>query len=145
MAIDSFNKFLFKAAGTTGKAINYAMSDYRYCADAFFKPYKGPANFAIRTATIFSAPIASAILAVEALAVSIFCAFKALGEVCMGDTKSAGESILNAVGGLISFVGAVISVFVSALINLVDLIGGGVASIKEQCEEEQLQPSLDSF
>ena len=139
MMIDPFNKFLFKAAGTTGKASRYALNDYKNCADAFFKPYKGPADFCIRTATIFSAPIASAILAVEALALSIFYAFKALGEVCMGDTDSATDSIGCAFGGIIGFVAAAISVFLSTLINFIDLIGGAVASIKEQCQEEESQ------
>lgn len=137
-AFTSVNNFLVDAGGTTGKAIEYANRDEKSVSQAFFKPYKNPSDFCIRAATIVSAPFAFAILAAEALLGAIYFAFDALAKVCMGDTSNAAESIGSAGACLIGMFTAIISAIISAVVNFVDLIGGGVATIMKQCDGENM-------
>lgn len=138
---DNFNNFLLAAVGTAEEAISSAFDEKKKVRHAFFKPYKDPSDFFIRAVTIASAPIACAVLAIEALAIAIFCAFDALVELCRGNTNKATGAIKATGVALLGMLAAVLTAFISPLVNLIDLIGGGVATIGQQCNEEaQLDP-----
>ena len=134
----SVNTFLVDACGTTGQAIEYAIDDKKKVLHAFFKPYADPSDFCTRAATIVSAPFACAILAAEALLTCIYFAFDALAQVCIGDIGNAGESIGSSGTFLLIMIAAVIAAIISPLVNLVDLVAGGVTTIMEQCDGERM-------
>lgn len=138
MMLEQINNFLFDAGGTTVTAFSNAVDSEKKLSHAFFKPYKDPSDFCIRAATIVSAPIACAILAVESLGFAIFFAIKSLCELCMLDTSKASESIGSFGESLLGIFAAVIAAFISPLVNFIDLIGGGVVTAKEQYDEQAL-------
>ena len=134
---ENFNDFLFDSVGTAGEAVSNFFDDNKKVRHAFFKPYSDPSDFCKRASTIISAPIACAILAIETLGFAIFFAFDALVELCQEDTGKAAEAIKSSGFALLGMFAAIIMAFISPLINLIDLIGGGVAP----CEEKvQLDP-----
>ena len=133
---ENINDFLSEAVGTTGEAFSNAFDDKKKVRHAFFKPYKDPSDFCIRAATIISAPIACAIFSIEALGFAIFFAFDALVKLCQGNTNKATEAAKKSGVALLGMVAAVITAFISPLVNLIDLIGGGVATIEQQCNGE---------
>jgi hypothetical protein len=107
---------------------------------AFFKPYKSPANVFFRTTSIFTDrvlfAVGSAFFVISA-AVELIKAFASLIVLNFADAKEnfkeAGGSVL--VAALLFVVGVA-----SPLVNLVDLIGGGVASlIPNSPEGEEVQ------
>lgn len=131
---DAFNEFVFRAAGTTGKAISQVW-ERGEVRPAFFKPYKDPSDFCARVGTIVTAPFACAILAAECLGLAIFLACKALGEACMLDTGMALESIGTAGVAVLAIIGSLIAAFMSPFINLIDLIAGGVMTVEQECSD----------
>ncbi|WED43253.1 hypothetical protein [Legionella cardiaca] len=121
--------------GTTAKVINKSIfeKDSRSLRSYFFKPYKVPEKFLVRTTSIVTdAPI----LGITSAVVALFAGLeflRAIGNLVTGNFKDSLEN-LKGVGAclVMSAAFAVLATF-SPIINTVDLVGGMVNSLRECC------------
>lgn len=136
-----------KLLGTTAKAIATAVDNdsQKTVQSGFFKPYKSPSNVFFRTTSIITDPLLLAGGTAFFALLAGFELLKSLGSLITANRQDAKESLKES-GEMIVIAGMLlIAAIASPLVNLVDLIGGGVTSLKQNLavEETQHQPQFN--
>lgn len=124
--IGTFNSLLFKHSGVTGQIF------HKNNHPTFFKSYQSVTDFSLRTAYVVSAPIFLSVLAIEALAMAVYHATKALTYSLAFNGLSECWSGLNlSLGDCFASLILSIAALASPVVNGVDLIGGAVSSMAQ--------------
>lgn len=136
MFLDDLNAFLLKQSGVTGKIVDLVMADNAK-EPVFFAAYQSSADPLFRTLSIVTAPVCLTILAAEFAMVTIVIAFKSLYELITGEPKTAKLSASMICGCLLMMAVSLFALFASPAFNACDLIGGGINTLSEPCNEEE--------
>ena len=145
MSLEQFNKFLMNAEAEINDFLK------QYCGitlDAlcnmpglrtpnqpenplksiFFQPYTKSDCF-FKAISIITAPIAFSIFSVEFSLCSVFYAFKAIIDLVMLSPERALDNLKASSDNFISMVICLLSALISSIVNAIDLIGGGIATL----------------
>ncbi len=137
MTLKEFNKELKQYMGVL-KNLSPSEDNRAICAT-----YQWKSDTFFRAASIVTAPVAISILAVEHLAFSVTYAFTAI-EALVTSTYDTSESLEKS-GNLflksgklfLSFVIGALIAILSPIINAVDFIGGGIATLMQGGEDQK--------
>lgn len=136
MFLDDLNTFFLRHSGVTGKVVDLVMTDNTR-EPAFFSAYRSGLDPLCRTLSIVTAPVCMALLAAEFFVGAIVFAFKSLFDVFIDGPQKAKKSATMACGCLLMLAVSIFASFLSPLINTLDMIGGGVNTVMEQCGVEE--------
>ncbi len=108
----------------------------------FFKPYKSPLEVLGRTTSIVTDSLFLG-------SVSAYCALEAgwnllktLKNLCSFNTTAAKKNFHDSVQGTLVSLAMLVIAVLSPLINLIDLVAGGVNSLKQACQNEEPTRSM---
>lgn len=129
-----------KLFGTTVKATVLACDDSRTSVrSAFFKPYESPSDVLFRTTSIVTDSVfLAAGTAFFALAAGFYL-LKSLANLITANLDDAKENLGEVKDCLLIAPVMLVAAIFSPVINLVDLIGGGVTSLQQNDEEVEEQ------
>ncbi len=130
--------------GTTANAFllaadedNNASNITRAISSAFFKPYKSPSNVLFRTTSIITDPLLFTAGTAFFVLSAAFDLLKTFASLFTLNLTGAKENIGECGDSLKGVCFMLVAAIVSPVINLVDLIGSGVASLKQNSVEEE--------
>lgn len=137
MTLDEFNQFLASNCGVTKDIIDKAFDgEVLVVKSLFFQPYRSNSDPLFRAASIVTAPVCSSVLAAESALLSLFLAFKSVLNLVMMDTENAKEHFGNSIVFLVTLAITLFAVVASPLINTINLLFGGAATIFQGNEED---------
>lgn len=141
MTLSIIEDYLLTHSGVAGQYLLKSKRDEN--TPTFFKPYQSPADFALRTAYVISAPLFLSAVTLEIFALSVGAALKSISYdlVVHGIEKAWSNLTESLITLAASFVLAFISL-ASPIVNLVDLVGGAVTTITEQTQEQDIDSLL---
>lgn len=142
--LKTFNEFLLGQCGTTYAAFDHLLKgEKKPICSVFFTPYQSTTNFLHRTSNVIAAPISLSIIALELASTSLYLSLKSLSSLVYSDKKAAKIHIIDSVMHFAVSLVAVIGAIVSPFVNFIDLVGGGISTVRGKNEaEEQMQPSV---
>lgn len=139
MTLQDFNRLLLEGCGLTGTTLYNQVhaSPSVPLNSLFFRPYKSPVDPLLRTLSLVSAPVGLALYTAECLLGFLIYAGTSLFNAIRCNEK-AGSNLVESVLYLAVAVVSAISAVISPVVNLVDLVGGGVNSCRG------VDPQLDA-
>ncbi|HAT8152474.1 TPA: hypothetical protein JA359_13270, partial [Legionella pneumophila] len=140
----TFNEFLLEQGGTTYLvADHYLKGKDKPLKSVFFSPYSSASNFLYRAGHVVAAPISFSIITLELVSSSLYLSLKSLNSLVFSDKKAAKIHIIDSVVHFAVSLITAIGVIVSPIINLIDLIGGAISTMRVKSEPaEQMRPSV---
>lgn len=140
----TINNFLIDHSGITAELVQNYLEGRN--TTTFFKPYQSPADFAQRVTYVVSAPLFLSVIFLEVFALAIGAALKSISYDLVVHGKqlalfTAGQSLSLLVNSIVIAALA----FASPFINLVDLAGGGVNTIKKYNQEQNTATSIPAI
>lgn len=144
MTMQEFEDFLIKNSGVTTLALNNIIGMAPVPTSSFFfKPYQSKLDPLFRASTIITGPVVLAAYALGFAFLTVFNAFKSLGNLIILDPKEAKNSISDSAAFLIGMVLEALAAVLSPIVNLIDLIGGGVTSLTNSNNDEGYASSVE--
>ncbi|HAT1595601.1 TPA: hypothetical protein RG395_002231 [Legionella pneumophila] len=142
--LKTFNEFLLEQGGTTYLvADHYLKGKDKPLKSVFFSPYSSAPNFLYRAGHVVAAPISFSIITLELVSSSLYLSLKSLNSLAFSDKKAAKIHIIDSVVHFAVSLITAIGVIVSPIINLIDLIGGAISTMRAKSEAaEQMKPSV---
>lgn len=111
--------------------------DNEFC---FFKKYEMPRDFFIGATSVVTAPIICTGFSIAALLKAGCLFLKTVADLFTFDFSDAGKNIKNSAEWLGVSSILLIAAVLSPLINLIDLIGSAITSIKQAVTPEKFSP-----
>ncbi|AMP88980.1 hypothetical protein [Legionella pneumophila] len=142
--LKTFNEFLLEQGGTTYLAIDhYLKGKDKPLKSVFFSPYSSASNFLYRASHVVTAPISFSIITIELVASSLYLSLKSLNNLVFSDKNAAKIRIIDSIVHFAVSLITAIGVIVSPIVNLIDLIGGAISTMRVKSETaEQMKPSV---
>lgn len=143
-SLKKFNDFIFQQCGTTNTLFDHLrLGKPEPVKSIFFKPYQSKSDFFYSTASVFTAPASLALLSLELFTASLYTGLRTVVDLVQRNTQAAKFHGINSIIYMAcSFVAAIVAV-ASPVINLVDLVGGGIATLNQKKEAPEItQPAL---
>lgn len=141
--LQEFNQFITEHSGVTTKVIHNILCEDKPkpIQSFFFKPYGSVSDPLNRVTSLITDPVILSIFAIENALGSVFFAGKGLVNLAMWDLEDAKESFGISASGVLLMLANIFAATLSALINAIDLVGGGITSLLEDTSEEGNSPS----
>jgi hypothetical protein len=131
-----FNEFLIANSGVTGSTLEDWFGDEEDIFRAnFFRPYQSKSVPFFKAASIVTAPIAFTAVALECLVATICLGLKALVDLVTLHPSKAFEDLVVAGVCVLGVIRSVALAITSPIINAVDLVGSGVATLGQNNED----------
>lgn len=138
--LHNINDFLTENSGVTGILLESALGGCQLPVRSFFfKPYKNTADALSRTGAIVAAPVLLGALSFEFALISVFSVLNALVELVTMDTKAAQDNLIESAAAFILTGIVLLAAVTSPIINAIDLIGGGIATLNQANIEENFE------
>lgn len=138
MSLQKFNEFLADYSGITGEVLlKYSDSNQDDYNLVFFKPYQSTADFFKRMAYVATAPVFLSLIALELTVGAMIVGLSILIDAVSLDLDGAKQTAATAYSLLLGAGAMMLFAIASPIVNLVDLIGGGIASLRQDKKEEE--------
>lgn len=131
----SFSVFCREYSGVTKRAADSLLHGMEPMRDIFFQPYQfsKPYNPFFRAATVVTAPICLSIIALKMAAIIVVCLCKSILSLAKMDLKKSRFYLGLSGCYIYPMCLHLLAAAISPVVNLVDLVGGGVATAATCC------------
>jgi hypothetical protein len=130
MTFEEFHQLLLENSGVTNRVIQNQYNQPSAPASSFFfQPYQSKADPFIRASTLLTGPAVMSFIALESALVVVYFAVKSVVDLAAKKNAEAKKSIVASGEVLLMACGAILAAFLNPIINLIDLIGGGINTL----------------
>lgn len=137
MTFEEFHLFLLDYSGVTSQVAGNRFRKHPLpLGSIFFQPYQSKADPFIRASSLVTGPAVLSFIALECALISVYFAVKSIIDLAAKNNKEAKKSIAASGELLLAMTGALLAAILSPIINLIDLIGGGINSISAKSSAE---------